>query len=387
MLSHDLLEGIFARSALASDVEVVEEFPSRYDVELQRQHRWVRGDWQLLPWIFGFGTSNHSVVQKPSLPPLGRWKMLDNLRRSLAAPALLLSLIVGWVLPLRDAEIWTAFMLAVILVPPLLPVLAGLIPRRSGYSRRTPFQEPRARFRAGADPAAVHGLVPRPRRLSVSRRDLPLHLPLVHQPQESAGMGDVRAQRLSPRRLRARARAPADRQHLLRARRVCRGRCAIVRQPPDRDPVPRALGVLAHDGALGKPGARGRAASPDLGRRPRGAARRRAPDMAVLRAIRHGRRQHAAAGQFPGRSRCRWSRTARRPPISVFICAACWRRAISAGSERSRPSSASSRRCRHCKSSRASAAISSTGTIRALCSRSIRATSPLSTAEISSAIC
>ncbi len=140
VLSHDLLEGTFARSALASDVEVVEEFPTRYDVELQRQHRWVRGDWQLLPWIFGFGTSNHSVVQKPSLPPLGRWKMLDNLRRSLAAPALLLSLIVGWVLPLRDAEIWTAFMLAVILVPPLLPVFAGLIPRRSGYSRRTHFR-------------------------------------------------------------------------------------------------------------------------------------------------------------------------------------------------------------------------------------------------------
>ncbi|HEX3754447.1 MAG TPA: protein ndvB, partial [Rhizomicrobium sp.] len=55
ILSHDLLEGIFARAALASDIEVVEEFPSRYDVELARQHRWVRGDWQLLPWIIGIG--------------------------------------------------------------------------------------------------------------------------------------------------------------------------------------------------------------------------------------------------------------------------------------------------------------------------------------------
>jgi cyclic beta-1,2-glucan synthetase len=140
VLSHDLLEGTFSRAALASDVEVVEEFPTRYDVEMQRQHRWVRGDWQLLPWIFGFGTSKHSVVQRPSLPALGRWKMIDNLRRSLAAPALLLSLIVGWALPARDAEIWTAFMVAVILVPPLLPLLAGLIPRRSGYSRRTHFR-------------------------------------------------------------------------------------------------------------------------------------------------------------------------------------------------------------------------------------------------------
>ena len=53
LLSHDLFEGIFARAGLASDVEVVEEFPARYDVASLRQHRWVRGDWQLLPWIFG----------------------------------------------------------------------------------------------------------------------------------------------------------------------------------------------------------------------------------------------------------------------------------------------------------------------------------------------
>jgi len=140
VLSHDLLEGTFARAALASDVELVEEFPTRYDVELQRQHRWMRGDWQLLPWIFGFGTSRHSDVQKPKLPALGRWKMIDNLRRSLAAPALLLSLILGWLLPVRAAEIWTVFMLAVVALPPLLPLLAGLIPRRSGYSRRTHFR-------------------------------------------------------------------------------------------------------------------------------------------------------------------------------------------------------------------------------------------------------
>ena len=53
LLSHDLFEGIFARAGLASDVEVVEEFPSRYDVAAARQHRWARGDWQLLPWILG----------------------------------------------------------------------------------------------------------------------------------------------------------------------------------------------------------------------------------------------------------------------------------------------------------------------------------------------
>src|SRR5207245_10628544 len=53
MLSHDLFEGVFARSGLVSDIEVVEEFPARYDVAAARQHRWARGDWQLLPWLLG----------------------------------------------------------------------------------------------------------------------------------------------------------------------------------------------------------------------------------------------------------------------------------------------------------------------------------------------
>ena len=55
LLSHDLLEGIFARAALASDIELFEEFPSHYGVAAARQHRWARGDWQLLPWLFGKG--------------------------------------------------------------------------------------------------------------------------------------------------------------------------------------------------------------------------------------------------------------------------------------------------------------------------------------------
>jgi cyclic beta-1,2-glucan synthetase len=137
ILSHDLLEGTFARAALASDVEVVEEFPSRYDVELSRQHRWVRGDWQLLPWIFGFGSSRKTTIKKLHLPALGRWKMIDNLRRSLSAPALLLSLLCGWLLPPAAAMRWTLFLFAVIAVPPLLPIVTGILPTRRGFSRRS----------------------------------------------------------------------------------------------------------------------------------------------------------------------------------------------------------------------------------------------------------
>ncbi len=128
ILSHDLLEGIFARAALVSDVELVEEFPSRYDVEVSRQHRWVRGDWQLLPWIFS---------RKHGVPMLGRWKMLDNLRRSLAAPAMLLAFLAGWMLPRPAALAWTCFLALVITLPPILPIAAGVVPRQRGYSIRS----------------------------------------------------------------------------------------------------------------------------------------------------------------------------------------------------------------------------------------------------------
>jgi cyclic beta-1,2-glucan synthetase len=135
VLSHDLLEGIFARAGLASDVEVVEEFPSRYDVAAARQHRWVRGDWQLLPWIFGNGPSTSRRRTRMSL--VGRWKLIDNLRRSLSAPATLLAMILGWLLPLPAAIAWTIFIVLVIVLPTLIPAISALIPSRVGISRRS----------------------------------------------------------------------------------------------------------------------------------------------------------------------------------------------------------------------------------------------------------
>jgi cyclic beta-1,2-glucan synthetase len=134
VLSHDLLEGIFARAGLASDIEVVEEFPSRYAVSAARQHRWVRGDWQLLPWIFGFRLKARDATRRTALPLMGRWKLLDNLRRSLSAPAALLALLLGWLQPLRSAEIWTGYILLTIALPPLLPAIAGILPTRPGVS-------------------------------------------------------------------------------------------------------------------------------------------------------------------------------------------------------------------------------------------------------------
>ena len=105
LLSHDLFEGTFARAGLVSDIEVVEEFPSRYDVAAARQHRWSRGDWQLLPWILGRGDAAGDDRGSGTLPLIGLWKMLDNLRRTLSAPAGVAALLAGWLLPstLRSA--------------------------------------------------------------------------------------------------------------------------------------------------------------------------------------------------------------------------------------------------------------------------------------------
>ncbi|MDR3376070.1 MAG: glucoamylase family protein [Ancalomicrobiaceae bacterium] len=131
LLSHDLFEGIFARAGLASDVEVVEEFPTRYNVASLRLHRWARGDWQLLPWIFGFGP-NHGA--KAAITAVGRWKMLDNLRRSLKAPFSVIALIVGWMMPLEPALIWTLFILAMMVLPTLIPVIAAVPLRRASVT-------------------------------------------------------------------------------------------------------------------------------------------------------------------------------------------------------------------------------------------------------------
>ena len=89
LLSHDLLEGIHGRTALVTSTVLIEDMPPNYLVHARRLHRWIRGDWQLLPWLFS-----------PRLSAISRWKILDNLRRSLVAPALLLFILAGWlVLP------------------------------------------------------------------------------------------------------------------------------------------------------------------------------------------------------------------------------------------------------------------------------------------------
>ncbi|CAN5307829.1 glucoamylase family protein [soil metagenome] len=121
ILSHDLVESNYARSALVSDVELHEDHPASFATDMSRRHRWIRGDWQIAGWLFPrvLGAKNRRVPN--TLTALGWWKIFDNLRRSLVPPALLALLAGGWLLIPEPAGFWTAF--AVVLI--LLPVLAS----------------------------------------------------------------------------------------------------------------------------------------------------------------------------------------------------------------------------------------------------------------------
>jgi len=122
VLSHDLIESNFARCGLASDVEVFDDFPARYHAYARREHRWVRGDWQLLPWL-GRTVPTPEGRRPNVLTALGRWKVFDNLRRSLVPPALVAFLIAGWVLAPGAGWWWTLAALAVLAAPLMLQLL------------------------------------------------------------------------------------------------------------------------------------------------------------------------------------------------------------------------------------------------------------------------
>jgi cyclic beta-1,2-glucan synthetase len=125
LLSHDLFEGLHARVALVSDVEIVDEYPSSVLTHARRQHRWIRGDWQILFWLFPFVPSRHGV-KRNTLPLIGRWKILDNLRRSLIAPTVLTVLIAGWTVLPGSPWFWNTAALLV-LASQLLPILGRLL--------------------------------------------------------------------------------------------------------------------------------------------------------------------------------------------------------------------------------------------------------------------
>ena len=125
ILSHDLLEGCYARAGLLSDAELVEDFPARYSADVARRCRWIRGDWQLVGWLWRYVKGADGRRERNPLSMLSQWKIFDNLRRSLVPPALTLLLLLGWTV-LSPAWFWTAVVLGIVLLPTVTAAYSDL---------------------------------------------------------------------------------------------------------------------------------------------------------------------------------------------------------------------------------------------------------------------
>ncbi len=117
LLSHDLIEGIFARAALVSDIELIDDYPSHFSAYSRRKHRWMRGDWQILRWLMPWVPDGRGRVVRNHSRVISRWKILDNLRRSLFEPAMLLLILAGWFVLPGDVASWTALSVAMLALP------------------------------------------------------------------------------------------------------------------------------------------------------------------------------------------------------------------------------------------------------------------------------
>jgi hypothetical protein len=140
LLSHDLIEGAYARAGLASDVEVIDDYPSHYSAYNRRKHRWLRGDWQIVRWIFNrVPDESRRLVENP-ISLVSRWKIVDNLRRSLVEPATFALLVAGWFWLPGGPRFWTLVTLALLFLPIYFRLVFATI-RAIARQNRVTFRE------------------------------------------------------------------------------------------------------------------------------------------------------------------------------------------------------------------------------------------------------
>jgi cyclic beta-1,2-glucan synthetase len=127
LLSHDLIEGAYARAGLASDIEVIEDYPSHYSAYNRRKHRWLRGDWQIAEWLRSRVPDESGARVANPISLVSRWKILDNLRRSLVEPATLFLLAFGWLVPGESALRWTLATILILVIPSWFELAFALV--------------------------------------------------------------------------------------------------------------------------------------------------------------------------------------------------------------------------------------------------------------------
>jgi len=127
LLSHDLIEGAYARAALASDIEIIEDYPSHYSAHNRRKHRWLRGDWQIVEWLRSKVPGEAGNMVPNPISVISQWKILDNLRRSLVEPATFLLLVLGWLVLPGTPLFWTLATIVILLIPAWFRCLFDLV--------------------------------------------------------------------------------------------------------------------------------------------------------------------------------------------------------------------------------------------------------------------
>ncbi len=126
ILSHDLIEGAYARAGLVSDVEIIDDYPSHFSAHSRRKHRWIRGDWQILRWLLPRVPDAQRVSVKNPLDVVSRWKILDNLRRSVIEAATFVLLLAAWFYLPGSPAAWTAATVALMLIPSYVQLILGM---------------------------------------------------------------------------------------------------------------------------------------------------------------------------------------------------------------------------------------------------------------------
>jgi hypothetical protein len=136
LLSHDLIEGSYARSGLVSDIELIDDYPSHFSAYNRRKHRWIRGDWQIMRWTLPkVPDIDWRLIANP-LSTISRWKIFDNLRRSLFDPSIFVLLLCGWLFLPGSPLFWTVAVLVLLLLPGYFELAVAAL--------KTPFARKRA---------------------------------------------------------------------------------------------------------------------------------------------------------------------------------------------------------------------------------------------------
>ena len=135
LLSHDLIEGTYTRAGLVTDIELYDDYPTRYLAYTRRKHRWIRGDWQILSWLKAY-VPGPDGLEPNRLSTLSRWKIFDNLRRSLVEIALLTVLFAGWFALAGPAIVWTAIVLVLFAFPWLFSAALAILQPPTDQSLR-----------------------------------------------------------------------------------------------------------------------------------------------------------------------------------------------------------------------------------------------------------